>query len=150
MGRPRENRRVVTYSLAKITIDRIAELKQFKERKLSMRTSRVTFSEVIDDAIRLLNSTTFADEYGDGDPTHGGRHKPDWVDTPKWLCPYCIGTGDTGDQTPTMVGGCLVCLYQKCRKPRPEASYPDGQFLSDKEVAARDKWIEEHPAVDEE
>lgn len=145
MGRPRENRRVVTYSLAKITIDRIAELKEFKERKLTLRTSRVTFSEVIDDAIRELNSKTFADEYSGGDPTHGGRHNPEWSDTPRWLCPYCWDEGDIPQTEPNMVGGCLVCLYIKCRKPRPEASYPEGLFLSDEQIAARDEWIANNP-----
>lgn len=149
MGRRRENRRVVTYSLAKITIDRIEELRDWKQRKLTRRPSRVTYSEVIDDAIRELNNKAFADEYSSGDPTHGGRHNPDWVDTPKWLCPYCWDEGDDAVTEPNMVGGCLVCLYIKCRKPRPEATYPEGEFLSDKQIAARDEWIANHPAENE-
>jgi len=142
MGRRRENRRVVTYSLAKITIDRIEELRDWKQRKLARRPSRVTYSEVIDDAIRELNSKAFPDEYGD--PTHGGRFNPEWMDTPKWECPSCRDESVPEGMT-TLVGGQLVCPFVECRKPRPEASFPEGQFLSNKQIAARDKWIEEHP-----
>jgi len=145
MGRPRENRRVVTYSLAKITIDRIEELRDWKQRKLARRPSRVTYSEVIDDAIRELNSRAFADEYSGGDPTHGGRFNPEWIDSPKWNCPYCIGEGVQPDLTPLIVGGALVCPFATCRKPRPEASYPEGLFLSDEQIAARDEWIANNP-----
>jgi len=122
MGRRRENRRVVTYSLAKMTIDRIEELREWKQKKYwQVRSQRVTFSEIIDDAIREKNERTFAfDE--EKDPTRGGRWNPDWVDTEKWQCPYCRTDAD-----PVLnVGGHLFCPWSECGKPRPEASYPEG------------------------
>ena len=121
MGRPRENRRVVTYSLAKMTIDRIEELRDWKQKKYRMvRSQRVTFSEIIDDAIRDLNSKCFSAP--EDDPTHGGRFNPEWIDTPKWECPYCRTDGE-----PVLnVGGWIVCPYTSCGEPRPEATYPEG------------------------
>jgi len=120
MGRPRENRRVVTYSLAKVTIDRIEELRDWKQRKQHRRPSRVTFSEVIDDAIRELNHKAFIE---DDDPTHGGRFKVEWMDTPKWQCPYCLP--EDGTEAPTLAGGWVFCPYKECGKPRPESTYPE-------------------------
>jgi len=131
MGRPRENRRVVTYSLGDKTIDRIEVLRLKKQQRYKqVRKTRVTLSEIIDDAIREMNSRVMGST---DDATHGGRHKPEWSDTEKWLCPYCWDESDTPQTEPNMVGGCLVCLYIKCRKPRPEATYPEGSTLTPQE-----------------
>ena len=53
MGRPRLNRRTVTYSLGKDTLDRLDALRQHKQDRLKSRTTRVTLSEIIDDAVAL-------------------------------------------------------------------------------------------------
>jgi len=129
----------VTYSLAELTIDRIAELRQRKQKKYNqVRGTRVTFSEIIDDAIRELNARVIGST---DDPTHGGRFNPEWMDTPEWQCPYCL----EGETTPTLVGGSLVCPFIHCRKPRPEASYPEGMTLSPVQLLAREQWLLAHP-----
>lgn len=148
MGRPRENRRVVTYSLGDKTIDRIEVLRLKKKQKYKqVRKTRVTLSEIIDDAIREMSSRVMGST---DDATHGGRHKPEWSDTEKWLCPYCWDEGDQPVTEPNMVGGCLVCLYFKCRKPRPEATYPEGSTLTPQEKLNLESWITKNPPEVEE
>ena len=51
MGRKRLDRKVVTYSLAQSTVNRIDELRQEMQERLKMRPTRVTISEIIDEAI---------------------------------------------------------------------------------------------------
>ena len=51
MGRKRLDRKVVTYSLAQSTVKRIDELRDEKQERLMMRPTRVTISEIIDEAI---------------------------------------------------------------------------------------------------
>jgi len=51
MGRKRLDRKVVTYSLAQSTVNRIDDLRKEKQERLIMRPTRVTISEVIDEAI---------------------------------------------------------------------------------------------------
>jgi len=120
MGRPRLDRRVVTYSLAKDTLERIVILRDHEQRRLQQRRTRVTFSEIIDDAVRRLDRHTFMDD----DPTHGGRFFVPWTGTDKWECPYCRETGVTENEY-ALAGGWIVCPYHKCGKPRPSASYPE-------------------------
>jgi len=119
MGRPRQDRRVVTYSLARDTLDRITILRDHEQDRAGRRTTRVTFSEIVDAAVRELDRKTFMNE---DDPTRGGRFFVPWMETPKWQCPYCVEDMET---TPTLAGGWLVCPYVKCGKPRPTASYPE-------------------------
>lgn len=51
MGRRRLDRKVVTYSLSTQTVNRIDELRDEKQVRLKMRPTRVTISEIIDEAI---------------------------------------------------------------------------------------------------
>lgn len=51
MGRKRLDRKVVTYSLDRRTVNRIDELRDEKQVRLMMRPTRVTISEIIDEAI---------------------------------------------------------------------------------------------------
>ncbi len=51
MGRRRLDRKVVTYSLGRSTVVRIDELRQEKQERLRMRPTKVTISEIIDEAI---------------------------------------------------------------------------------------------------
>jgi len=51
MGRKRLDRKVVTYSISKETVKRIDELRQEKQERLRMRPTRVTISEIIDEAM---------------------------------------------------------------------------------------------------
>ena len=51
MGRKRLDRKVVTYSLSRETVKRIDELRQEKQERLKMRPTRVTISEIIDEAM---------------------------------------------------------------------------------------------------
>lgn len=121
MGRPRLDRRVVTHSLAKDTVDRIDLLRGHEQKRLAQRRTRVTLSEIIDNAVRLLDQKTFMDE----DPTRGGRFFVDWKDTEKWQCPSCIDSNYNEGEAPLIVGGWIICPYAKCGKPRPTASYPE-------------------------
>ena len=51
MGRKRLDRKVVTYSIATETVKRIDELRQEKQERVRMRPTRVTISEIIDEAM---------------------------------------------------------------------------------------------------
>jgi len=51
MGRRRLDRKVVTYSIARTTVKRIDELRDEKQERLRMRHTRVTISEILDEAI---------------------------------------------------------------------------------------------------
>jgi hypothetical protein len=51
MGRKRLDRKVVTYSIARSTVKRIDELRQEKQERLRLRHTRVTISEILDEAI---------------------------------------------------------------------------------------------------
>ena len=121
MGRPRLDRRVVSHSLAKDTVDRIDLLRDHEQKRLAQRRTRVTLSEIIDNAVRLLDQKTFMDE----DPTRGGRFFVDWKDTEKWQCPSCIDGNYNEGEAPLIAGGFVICPYAKCGKPRPTASYPE-------------------------
>jgi len=121
MGRPRLNRRVVTYSLADDTLKRLTLLRDHEQNRLQQRRTRVTLSEIIDDAVRLLDRQTFMDD----DPTHGGRFFVPWLGTEKWECPYCREAGVTDNEAGALAGGWIVCPYVKCKKPRPTTSYPE-------------------------
>lgn len=56
MGRKRLDRKVVTYSISTETVKRIDELRQEKQERLRMRPTRVTISEVIDEAMAYFYS----------------------------------------------------------------------------------------------
>ena len=56
MGRKRLDRKVVTYSLSRETVKRIDELRQEKQERLKMRPTRVTISEIIDEAMSYFYS----------------------------------------------------------------------------------------------
>jgi len=56
MGRKRLDRKVVTYSISKETVKRIDELRQEKQERLRMRPTRVTISEIIDEAMSYFYS----------------------------------------------------------------------------------------------
>jgi flagellar biosynthesis/type III secretory pathway chaperone len=51
MGRKRLDRKVVTYSIATETVKRIDELRQEKQERVRMRPTRVTISEILDEAL---------------------------------------------------------------------------------------------------
>ena len=51
MGRKRLDRKVVTYSISKETVKRIDQLRQEKQERFRMRPTRVTISEIIDEAM---------------------------------------------------------------------------------------------------
>ena len=121
MGRPRQDRRVVTYSLARDTLDRITILRDHEQDRLGRRTTRVTFSEIVDAAVRELDRKTFMND----DPTQGGRFFVPWMETPKWQCPFCVEEGYNDGEAPALAGGWIVCPYSKCGQPRPTASYPE-------------------------
>jgi len=121
MGRPRQDRRVVTYSLAKDTLDRIAILRDHEQDRLGRRTTRVTFSEIVDNAIRELDRKTFMDD----DPTNGGRFFVPWTGSAEWRCPFCVEEEHNQGEAPSLAGGWIVCPYVKCGQPRPTASYPE-------------------------
>ena len=121
MGRPRLNRRVVTYSLADDTLKRIFLLRDHEQNRLQQRRTRVTLSEIIDDAVRLLDRTTFMDD----DPTNGGRFFVPWTGTDEWGCPFCLEKHYNEGEAPALAGGWIVCPYSKCKKPRPTATYPE-------------------------
>ena len=122
MGRPRLNRRVVTYSLADDTLKRIFLLRDHEQNRLQQRRTRVTLSEIIDNAIRLLDRTTFMD---DEDPTKNGKWFEDWMGTEEWRCPSCVDAQYNEGEPPSLAGGWIICPYVKCHKPRPTASYPE-------------------------
>jgi len=121
MGRPRLNRRVVTYSLADDTLKRIFLLRDHEQNRVQQRRTRVTLSEIIDDAVRLLDRQTFMSD----DPTHGGRFFVPWLGTEEWACPFCVESYYNEGEAPYLAGGWIICPYVKCRKPRPTASYPE-------------------------
>jgi len=56
MGRKRLDRKVVTYSISRETVKRIDELRQEKQERLRMRPTRVTISEIIDEAMSYFYS----------------------------------------------------------------------------------------------
>jgi len=113
-GRPREDRRVVTYSLSRYTITRIEELREHKQkREQPYRPTRVTFSEVLDDCVRLEYERRFCEH---DDPTNGGRFDPDFIEAPKWKCPTCETIN---------VGGWLECPHDHCRTPNPRLAADD-------------------------
>jgi len=56
MGRKRLDRKVVTYSISRETVKRIDELRQEKQERLRMRPTRVTISEIIDEAMAYFYS----------------------------------------------------------------------------------------------
>jgi len=56
MGRKRLDRQVVTYSISQETVKRIDELRQEKQERLRMRPTRVTISEIIDEAMAYFYS----------------------------------------------------------------------------------------------
>lgn len=121
MGRPRLDRRVVTHSLAKDTVERIDLLRDHEQNRLQERRTRVTLSEIIDNAVRQLDRKTFMDD----DPTNGGRFFVPWTGTEKWACPYCVESYYNEADAPWLAGGWIICPYVKCGKPRPTASYPE-------------------------
>jgi len=121
MGRPRLNRRVVTYSLADDTLKRIFLLRDHEQNRLQQRRTRVTLSEIIDDAVRLLDRHTFMDD----DPTNGGKFFVPWMGSDEWRCPSCVEAEYNEGEAPSLAGGWIVCPYVKCKKPRPTASYPE-------------------------
>jgi len=119
MGRPRQDRQVVTYSLAKDTLKRINMLRDHEQALGRSRTTRVTFSEIVDTAVRELDRKTFMNE----DPTQGGRFFVPWMETPKWQCPFCVEEGYNDGEAPTLAGGWIVCPYVKCGQPRPPTEW---------------------------
>jgi len=121
MGRPRQDRRVVTYSLARDTLDRITILRDHEQDRLGRRTTRVTFSEIVDNAVRELDRKTFMDD----DPTNGGRFFVPWTGSAEWRCPFCVEEEHNQGEAPSLAGGWIVCPYVKCGQPRPTASYPE-------------------------
>ncbi len=122
MGRPRLARSVATYSLADDTRKRIRLLQQHEQQRLrQVRTTRVTYSEIIDRAIRELDRRTFQED----DPTHGGRFFVPWTGTEEWACPSCVESNYNEGEAPSLTGGWIICPYAKCGKPRPTASYPE-------------------------
>jgi len=120
MGRPREDRRVVTYSLGSMTLSRIEELRDHKKRSIPNRPTRVTMSEIIDDAIRHESARVFDDPHR-GDPTKGGRWDPGLVGkAPMWKCPECIEERtDEHGVTAMNQGAFIVCPH--CNAPRDPA-----------------------------
>ena len=59
MGRKRLDRKVVTYSISKETVKRIDELRQEKQERVRMRPTRVTISEILDEAMAYLINASF-------------------------------------------------------------------------------------------